>query len=287
MIWGLSTDTFTTVHVVISLIGIASGLVVLYGLLGNRWFARWNALFLATTIATSVTGFGFPFDHFLPSHKVGILSLVLLAIALVALYAFHLASAPGLEAIPAAGTADSERVTEDLLAAIARACPGKPVRFVVLSHHHSDHLGGVRAFADRGVTFLAAPGHVGAVRRALSAPHALAPDRWRGDGRESSVEAVPDRRVISDGRRRLEVINVGENPHTKENLFVWLPEERLLFQGDLFYYEEGEPFPPSGREIIDRFFAGWLSARGLSPKAVYGVHYTGAAPPEALALAGR
>jgi hypothetical protein len=91
MIWGLTTSTFTTVHVVISLIGIASGLVVLYGLLGNRWLPRWNALFLATTIATSVTGFGFPFDHLLPSHKVGILSLVLLALALVALYVFHLA----------------------------------------------------------------------------------------------------------------------------------------------------------------------------------------------------
>jgi hypothetical protein len=91
MIWGLTKETFTTVHVVISLIGIGSGLVVLFGLLGNRWFARWNALFLVTTIATSVTGFGFPFDRLLPSHKVGILSLALLAIALLALYAFHLA----------------------------------------------------------------------------------------------------------------------------------------------------------------------------------------------------
>ena len=91
MIWGLTKETFTTVHVVISLIGIGSGLVVLFGLLGNRWFARWNALFLVTTIATSVTGFGFPFDHLLPSHKVGILSLVLLAIALLALYGRHLA----------------------------------------------------------------------------------------------------------------------------------------------------------------------------------------------------
>ena len=91
MIWGLSTSTFTTVHVVISLIGIASGLVVLYGLLGNRWFPRWNALFVATTVATSVTGFGFPFDHLLPSHKVGILSLFLLGVAIVALYAAHLA----------------------------------------------------------------------------------------------------------------------------------------------------------------------------------------------------
>ena len=91
MIWGLSTETFTAAHVVISLIGIVSGLVVLYGLLGNRLFGRWNGIFLVTTILTSVTGFGFPFDHLLPSHKVGILSLVLLAIALLALYAFHFA----------------------------------------------------------------------------------------------------------------------------------------------------------------------------------------------------
>jgi hypothetical protein len=91
MIWGLSTETFTFAHTVISLIGIVSGLVVLYGLLQNRLFGRWNGVFLVTTIATSVTGFGFPFDRLLPPHKVGILSLVLLAIALVALYAFRLA----------------------------------------------------------------------------------------------------------------------------------------------------------------------------------------------------
>jgi hypothetical protein len=93
MIWGLTTSTFTTVHVVISLVGIASGLVALFGLLRNRLLGGWNALFLATTVATSVTGFGFPFDHLLPSHKVGILSLVVLAVAIVALYAFRLAGA--------------------------------------------------------------------------------------------------------------------------------------------------------------------------------------------------
>ncbi len=88
MIWGMSIQAFTAVHVAISLIGIGAGLVVLFGMLGNRWLPRWNAVFLWMTILTSVTGFGFPFDldHLLPSHKVGILSLVLLAAALVALY---------------------------------------------------------------------------------------------------------------------------------------------------------------------------------------------------------
>jgi hypothetical protein len=91
MIWGLTTETFTAVHVVLSLVGIASGLVVLFGLLAGKRLDRWTALFLATTVATSVTGFGFPFDHLLPSHKVGILSLLVLAVAIVALYVLWLA----------------------------------------------------------------------------------------------------------------------------------------------------------------------------------------------------
>jgi|SRR5712692_5805534 len=93
MILGMTTATYTLVHVVISLVGIGSGLVVLYGLLTGKRLDRWTAAFLATTVATSVTGFGFPFDHLLPSHKVGIISLVVLAVAILARYALHLAGA--------------------------------------------------------------------------------------------------------------------------------------------------------------------------------------------------
>src|SRR5882762_6320191 len=91
MIFGMSTATFTLVHVLISLVGIGSGLIVLFGLLKAKRLDGWTGLFLATTVATSVTGFGFPFEQLLPSHKVGIISLVVLAIAILARYAFHLA----------------------------------------------------------------------------------------------------------------------------------------------------------------------------------------------------
>ena len=93
MILGMSTATYTLIHVLISLVGIASGLVVAFGLPGGKRLDRWTSLFLVTTVLTSVTGFGFPFEHLSPAHKVGIISLIVLAIAILARYVFHLAGA--------------------------------------------------------------------------------------------------------------------------------------------------------------------------------------------------
>jgi len=81
----------TIFHVVISLIGIFTGFVVLFGLLTSKRLDRWTMLFLTTTVLTSVTGFFFPVRHFMPSHAVGILSLVVLALAIYARYPRRLA----------------------------------------------------------------------------------------------------------------------------------------------------------------------------------------------------
>jgi len=91
MMLGLSLSAFTAVHVIISLIGILSGIIVVAGMLSAKGMNGMTALFLLTTVLTSVTGFGFPFTHLLPSHKVGIISLVVLAIAILARYSFHMA----------------------------------------------------------------------------------------------------------------------------------------------------------------------------------------------------
>ena len=93
MILGMSTETFTLVHVIISLVGIVSGLVVLFGWLARRQLNAWTAIFLASTVATSATGFLFPFHEVTPAIVVGAISLALLAIAIFARYARHLAGA--------------------------------------------------------------------------------------------------------------------------------------------------------------------------------------------------
>jgi hypothetical protein len=93
MIFDMSLSTITTLHVIISLIGIASGIVVMFGLLGSNRMPGLTAIFLLFTILTSATGFLFPFEKLLPSHMIGIISLVLLAIACIALYGMKLSGA--------------------------------------------------------------------------------------------------------------------------------------------------------------------------------------------------
>ena len=93
MILGMSISTFTLVHVILSLIGIFSGAIVLFAMFSSKRFPGWTAVFLTTTVLTSVTGFFFPADHLLPSHIVGVISLLVLAVAILALYVYWLAGA--------------------------------------------------------------------------------------------------------------------------------------------------------------------------------------------------
>jgi hypothetical protein len=91
MVFGMSLATYTLIHVVISLVGIGSGLIVLFGMFGGKRLDGMTGLFLATTALTSLTGFGFPFEHLTPGIILGILSVVVLAIAVPARYSFRMA----------------------------------------------------------------------------------------------------------------------------------------------------------------------------------------------------
>jgi len=90
MILGMSTATYALLHVLISLVGIGSGLVVVLGFLTGKRLDRFAVIFLSTTALTSISGFGFPFEHWSPGLIIGILSLAILALAIPARYVFHL-----------------------------------------------------------------------------------------------------------------------------------------------------------------------------------------------------
>jgi hypothetical protein len=87
----MSLSTFTLLHVIISLAGLGSGFIVVLGLLNSKRLDGWTAIFLTTTVLTSVTGFMFPFEGFKPSYVLAAMSLVVLAIAIFARYGRHLA----------------------------------------------------------------------------------------------------------------------------------------------------------------------------------------------------
>jgi hypothetical protein len=93
MILGMSTSTFTQLHVIISLVGIFTGVITVFGMLSASKLPTWSALFLITTVATSVTGFMFPSTGFDAADAVGTISLVMLAIAVLALYVYILSGA--------------------------------------------------------------------------------------------------------------------------------------------------------------------------------------------------
>jgi len=118
--------------------------------------------------------------------------------------------------------------------------PGKPVRYLVTSHHHFDHAGGVRAFAAEGAIVLTHEVNRAFFERALAAPATVTPDRLARSGRTATVEGVRDRRVLTDGTRTVEIHHIAGNLHADGLLMVYLPREKLLSQADTY-----TPAPPN------------------------------------------
>ncbi len=126
---------------------------------------------------------------------------------------------------------------ERALAVIAETralVPNKPIRYLVVSHHHFDHSGGVRAFAGEGVTLVTHDLGRPFFERVIAAPATVRPDHLAKSGRKATVEGVRDRRVLTDGTRTVEIRHIAGILHADDMLMVYLPREKFLIEADAY-----------------------------------------------------
>jgi glyoxylase-like metal-dependent hydrolase (beta-lactamase superfamily II) len=164
---------------------------------------------------------------------------------------------------------------ERALAVIAEArslAPAKPIRYVVNTHHHFDHSGGLRAFAGEGITVITHEVNRAYFERALAAPATLRPDHMTKSGRKPVVEGVRDRRVLTDGARTVEIHHVAGNTHDDGLLMVYLPRERLLSEADAFTPPPANTSPPSPPSPFTVNLADNVKRLGLAVDRVLPVH---------------
>jgi glyoxylase-like metal-dependent hydrolase (beta-lactamase superfamily II) len=125
-----------------------------------------------------------------------------------------------------------------------RTVPNKPVRYVINSHSHFDHAGGLRGFVAEGVTVITHQLNKPYYERIFRNPHTLNPDRLARTNRTAVIETVQDFRLLTDGARKLEIYHVRGNLHDPAMLMVYLPAEKLLIQADAF-----NPRPPDAKPL--------------------------------------
>jgi glyoxylase-like metal-dependent hydrolase (beta-lactamase superfamily II) len=146
----------------------------------------------------------------------------------------------------------------DRIAELRKQVPSKPIRYGVLTHHHSDHTLGVPAYAEEGATIVAAQAHESVIRSAL------------GDEATATFEFVKDTYVITDGTRRVELYDIGPTPHAEHILLPYLPAEGLVFEADHIARPRTGPLPPaiSGSKALAKA----MDDRGLKVSRIAGAH---------------
>jgi glyoxylase-like metal-dependent hydrolase (beta-lactamase superfamily II) len=158
---------------------------------------------------------------------------------------------------------------EKVLEKIKEAIPGKPVRYLAMTHHHGDHIGGLRPFIAEGATIVTTAGNRKVVETMAAAPQN---DRLAKRPRKPELLFLEGgKRTITDGQRTLELIDIGPHPHAREMVVAYLPGERVVFQGDLFFMpRDSVPFGPPQESTLS--FAKKLNDLGLAVDKIASVH---------------
>jgi glyoxylase-like metal-dependent hydrolase (beta-lactamase superfamily II) len=134
-----------------------------------------------------------------------------------------------------------------VIARVKETIPNKPIRYLVNTHHHFDHSGGLRTYADEGATIVTHAANRPYYEQAWAAPRSLNPDRLAQSKKTANFETLTDRHVLTDGKRSIEVHHLAGNGHNDAFLMVYLPTEKLLVEVDAWapLAPNQAPPPPS------------------------------------------
>ena len=162
------------------------------------------------------------------------------------------------------------------LAKIKETLPGKPIKYLVLTHHHSDHAGGFREYVAEGATIVTTGETKSFLEKAAAAESSLLP---KMAGHKLTIETVENKkRVFQDDKHIVELYDIGPNPHANEMLVVYLPKEKILFQADMLNAAPNGTIPIAQDPTIS--FSEKLQQLGLPVEKIYGVHGRSATPEE-------
>ena len=161
------------------------------------------------------------------------------------------------------------------LAKIKETVPGKPIKYLVLTHHHSDHAGGFREYVAEGATIVTTPGNKSFLERVAATESSLLP---KSKGKIVIETLENKKRVFQDDKHRVELYDIGPNPHANEIIVAYLPKEKILFQGDMLNPAANGSIPIAQDVTIS--FNEKLQTLGLDVEKIYGVHGRAATPQE-------
>ncbi len=121
-----------------------------------------------------------------------------------------------------------------LIAEVKKTVPDKPIKFVVNTHHHFDHAGGLGAFVAEGATIITHDVNKAFLEQSLAAPRTVKPDKLAQSGKKATVEGMQEKRVLSDGTRTVELYLIQGNMHHDGIIMAYLPKEKILVEADVY-----------------------------------------------------
>ena len=171
----------------------------------------------------------------------------------------------------------SETRGEAVIAETKRLIPNKPIRYVINTHHHFDHSSGLRPFVAEGATIVTHQVNKAYYEKVLATPRTLSPDRLQQAKKKVVVDAVDDKKVLTDGNQVVELYHMRENRHNAGILIAYLPKQKVLIQADMM----GAPTasgPPSVNVFGENFLTN-VARLKLNVNRMIPIHYPADAKP--------